>query len=498
MNVDAYNELVFRYSDIIRLGQIGSILMWDQNTYMPPGSVDMRGEQQSLISGIAHERLISKEMKGLLHDLSKIELTGEKAAIVREITRSHRRAAAIPSSLIRELSGLEPVATGAWVKARKRSDFSMFKDVLERVISLKKQVAEHVGYEDSPYDALLDEFEPYMRSQRLTGIFHDLGEKLKPLVSRLTNICRNDDQSVLQRDYPIHLQKEFYTTLMQKMGYDLERGRVDISTHPFTAGSLDDVRVTLRYDVNDLRPGLFSTIHEAGHALYEQGFKKEHYLTPLAEPVSLGIHESQSRLWENIVGRSKNFWKANFQDLQAVFPSMRDVNLDEFHRAINHISLSPIRVEADEVTYSMHILIRFEIEKDLMEDKLKVSEIPQVWNELYEKYLGLEIENDAQGCLQDIHWAMGVVGYFPTYSLGNLYSAQFYETAIGEIGDLGSHIEKGELKPLLNWLRENIHQYGKLYSADDLVKKVTGKPLSEDHFINYLKKKYSNIYDIDL
>jgi carboxypeptidase Taq len=498
MNVKAYNDLIERYADIVRLGQIGSMLMWDLNTYMPPEAVDMRGDQQSLVSGIAHERLTSREMGKLLETLSKIELPLKKAAVVREIKRNHDRAASIPRHLIRELSRMEPVATGRWVKAKEKSDFSIFRDVLERFLELKKQVAEYVGYDDSPYDALIDEYEPYMKSEKLARTFGDLGGKLKPIVAKLTEVCSEYDEDKLIRKYPIEIQKVLFQSILLKMGYDMGRGRVDISAHPFTSGSLDDVRITLRYDESDLRPGLFSSIHEGGHALYEQGFLKENYMTPLAESVSLGIHESQSRLWENIVGRSRPFWEAFYPELQNAFPSMKNVSLDEFHRAINHISNTPVRVDADEVTYSMHILVRFEIEKDLVENKMEVTDIPQVWNELYRRYLGIEPKNDSLGCLQDIHWAMGAVGYFPTYTLGNLYSAQFFDAASKEIGDLEGSIGNGNLKPLLSWLRSNIHSYGKLYTADDLVKKVTGESLSEDHFINYLKKKYSNIYDIDL
>jgi carboxypeptidase Taq len=498
MNVKAYDDLIDRYADIVRLGQVGSILMWDQNTYMPPGAVEMRGSQQSLVSGIAHKKLTSPRIRKLIKKIENEELTDKQRAIVREIDRVHTKASSIPRKLVEEISRMEPVATGAWIKAREKSDFSLFKKEQERFFSLKKEVAEHVGYEDSPYDALIDEYEPYMKSRKIEEIFHNLGRKLKPLVGKLTEACREMDPDAIKGDYPVEKQKSFSQFILQKMGYDMERGRMDISAHPFTSGSMDDVRITLRFDENDIRPGLFSTIHEGGHALYEQGFRRENYLTPLSESVSLGIHESQSRFWENIIGRSRIFWEYMYPELKSFLPTLEQIDLDLFFKAINHVVLSPVRVEADEVTYSMHILVRFLIEKDLIEEKLDIPDVPQAWNDLYERYLGIVPENDSEGCLQDIHWAMGAIGYFPTYTLGNLYSAQFYNEVRHDVEDIDTSIGNGDLVPALKWLRENIHVHGKFYSADDLVREVTGHPLTEDHFINYLKDKYSQIFDVDI
>ncbi len=494
----AYDDLLTRYADIRKLGLAGSILMWDQNTYMPPGAVEMRGEQQALIAGIAHERLTSDRMGELIRECSSMkDMSPEQASIVREIERQYRRASAIPERIVKELSGLEPVATQRWVQARKMSDFSIFRDSLEKMLSLKREVAELIGYDDIPYDALLDEYEPYMKSRMVREIFGNLRERLIPIVRSISDAVEPGDESA-RGDFPIPKQESFFRMILERMGYDFNRGRIDVTAHPFTSGSMDDVRVTLRYDENDIRPGLFGTIHEGGHALYEQGFLKEHYYTPLAEPISLGIHESQSRLWENLIGRSVGFWKAFFPLLQEAFPVMKNRNLEDFHGAINIVRPSPIRVEADEVTYSMHIMVRFEIETELMDGKLDVDDIPQVWNEKYEKYLGLELRNDSEGCLQDIHWAMGAVGYFPTYALGNLYSAQFYDRALESIDGMEESISRGEFSSILGWLRENIHQKGKLHTAEELVEKVTGHPLTEDHFISYLKRKYSSIYGITL
>lgn len=495
----AYEELLERYADIRKLGQINSVLMWDQNTYMPPGAVHMRGDQQALVSGLTHKKLTSEKTGSLLKEASS-ETKGdlEKEAVLREIGRYFDRATSVPESLVKEISRMEPIATEEWVKARQNSDFSIFKGTLEKMVSLKRQMADYIGYEASPYDALLDEYEPYMRADRIRSIFSDLREELIPIVSKLTEVCKDVDTSSVTMGYPIDLQEKFFTSILEKMGYDFQRGRMDVTAHPFTSGSMDDVRVTLRYDENDIRPGLFSAIHEGGHALYEQGFLKDKYNTPLAESISLGIHESQSRLWENIIGRSHGFWKHMYPELQRTFPSMKDETLAEFHRGINNVKPSLIRVEADEVTYSMHIIVRFETELDLIENKMDVDEIPSVWNEKYEKYLGITPPNDSMGCLQDIHWAMGAIGYFPTYSLGNLYSSQFYDAAVKEIDDLPGKIENGGLNTLLQWLRTNIHQKGRLLSAEDLVKEVTGKDLEIGSFVNYLKNKFNTVYNAGL
>ena len=492
-------KLIARYADIDRLGQVSGLLMWDQNTYMPPGAVSMRGDQQALISGLSHQMLTSNEMGSLLSRLKKKkDLNERNEAIIREIDRKYKRATSIPESLVKEISRLEPIATEKWIKAREKADFTIFKDILERMFSLKIEMAEHIGYEEKPYDALLDEYEPFMRSCEVSSVFSSLRNRLIPIVKKMTEVCKDIDISAVKKGYPIPLQESYFKMILTRMGYDFNRGRIDVTAHPFTSGGMDDVRITLRYDERDIRPGLFATIHEGGHALYEQGFLKDNYNTPLSEFISLGIHESQSRLWENIVGRSRGFWEHFYPGFQEHFPSMKDVSLDEFHKAGNLVEPSLIRVEADELTYSMHVMVRFEIETDLIEKKMDVSDIPQVWNEKYEKYLGVTPANDSMGCLQDIHWAMGAIGYFPTYTLGNLYSAQFYDSAVKENRDIEDSIQNGELAPLLSWLRENIHKHGKLYTADQLVKKLTGEPLNEDHFISYLKKKFSSIYDVQL
>jgi len=459
----------------------------------------MRGDQQALVSGLAHKKLTSEKTGRLLKEaLSETKGDLEKEAVLREIGRYFDRATSVPESLVKEISRMEPIATEEWIKARQNSDFSIFKGTLEKMVSLKRQMADHIGYVVSPYDALLDEYEPDMRADRIRSIFSDLREELIPIVSKLTEVCKVVDASSVTTGYPIDLQERFFTGILEKMGYDFQRGRMDVTAHPFTSGSMDDVRVTLRYDENDIRPGLFSAIHEGGHALYEQGFLKDKYNTPIAESISLGIHESQSRLWENIIGRSHGFWKHMYPELQRTFPSMKDETLTEFHRGINTVKPSLIRVEADEVTYSMHIIVRFEIELDLIENRMDVDEIPSVWNEKYEKYLGITPPNDSMGCLQDIHWAMGAIGYFPTYSLGNLYSSQFYDAAARDIDDLSVKIENGDLNSLLQWLRTNIHQKGRLLSAEDLVKEVTGKDLEIGSFINYLKNKFNTVYNAGL
>jgi carboxypeptidase Taq len=304
------------------------------------------------------------------------------------------------------------------------------------------------------------------------------------------------DESPALGNFPQEKQREFLLDVVKGIGYDLNCGRMDVAPHPFTVGSMRDVRITVRYDAGDLRPAIFGAIHEAGHGMYEQGYLERYYRTPLAEAISLGIHESQSRMWENIVGRSLPFWKHFLPRLQNTFPSMSGVKVEDFHRAVNTVKKSFIRVEADEVTYNLHIMLRFEVEMAIFEGKLRTPEIPQFWNERFESYLGLKVPDDSKGCLQDIHWSIGAIGYFPTYSLGTIYATQLYDKAIRDIPCLEDQFAAGNFADFLGWLRKNVHNQGKRYGASDLIKKVTGERLNEDHFLAYLKRKYGAIYGI--
>jgi len=489
-------DLLSIYAEVSKVNSIGSILSWDQNTYMPPGAAADRGAQMAYLSQISHRLITSEKVGKLLGELRKVELDPVKSAMVREIERLHRRKTAIPEDLEAEIAGLEPISTQAWVEAKKKDRFDIFSPHLTRMLELKKELAEKVGYPDVPYDALLEEYEPYTTTGQVREVLNRLGEELAPMVRKLADFKADNRMNMKWGKYAPEAQERIYTSILEDMGYDFGRGRLDSSEHPFTIGSNDDVRITTHYMLDDPRPALFSCIHEGGHALYEQGFHIRYKNTPMAEFCSLGIHESQSRLWENIIGRSIHFWKHYYPLLRGAFPGLSNMTLEHFHRSINTVKPSLIRVEADEVTYNLHIIIRFEIEIDMIEGKLSVKEIPQAWSDLYEKYLGIRPKTDSEGCLQDIHWAMGVFGYFPTYALGNLYSAQFYNAMKKQHPDIERLISEGDLRTALVWLRANIHEKGKLYPASELVKIVTGEHLNADHFIDYLKDKYGTLYNV--
>jgi len=498
MSPSQYDKLVEFNKETSYLDQAASILHWDQETYMPPGAVEDRAAQLSTLSAMIHQRNTSSTFGDLLSGLKNDKTLSEtQSAVVREYSRKYERMTSLPEELVREITKTQSLAQQAWAKARKENDYPAFRPFLDKMIELKQKEAECVGYDDKPYDALLDEYEPYMTCREVTEVFSRLRDRLVPIVEKIAAAAEIDD-SILTRGYPLDRQEQFSKAIVTDLGYDWDHGRLDITAHPFTTGGNRDVRITTRYSEEDLRPALFASIHEAGHALYEQGYLEEHYHTPMAEPISLGIHESQSRMWENLIGRGLPFWQHYLPKLKETFPNMTDVGLVQFHRAINKVKPSFIRVEADEVTYNLHILLRYEIETEIFDGKITAEEMPSVWNERFEKYLGITPPDDANGCLQDIHWSMGLFGYFPTYALGNLYSAQFLNAARKTIPDLGSEVSRGEFKTLLGWLRHNIHQHGKFYPAQELAEKVTRERLNEDHFISYLKEKYSQIYEVSL
>ena len=491
---------------ITQLRSVAAVLSWDQETYMPPGSARARADQISLIMSMSHARFISTDFRrslGTLIDLptgkvSEDNLTPEEVRLLEMTWRDWRRATALPVEFVGELARLTAEAQHVWEQARRRNDFSLLVPYLEKIISMKRDEADYLGYDEVPYDALLDRYEPGMTTEKLQALFDALRPALVDLVARIKDQAVPDQRKVLTRDYNETDQWEFGMGLLRDMGYDLTRGRQDRSAHPFTTNfHPSDVRITTRLRHDDLAIGLFGTLHEGGHALYEQALDENYFGTPLCEPVSLGIHESQSRLWENYVGRGRPFWKCYYPRLQERFPGqLKDVSLEDFYTAINTVAPSTIRVEADEVTYNIHIMLRFELEQALINDSVAVGDLPALWNEGLEKYLGIRPENDTEGVLQDIHWSMGGIGYFPTYALGNLYGLQFYEAAKGQIAHLEDKIAGGDLGTLREWLRENIHQVGRAKTADELVRELTGGPLSAEPFINYLEQKYGELYGI--
>jgi carboxypeptidase Taq len=460
--------------------------------------VSARADQIALLAGLAHDRLTAKEIGEALDDLS--ESTGDPAcdANVREARRSYERAVKVPPDLVRQIARASSIAREAWEAARADNDFDTFAPHLATLVDLRRQTAHHIGFEDEPYDALLDEFEPGSKTRDIAAIFSELRAALVPLAQAIVESPTQPNTEILTRRYPVGAQKDFGTAIARDMGFDFESGRLDQSTHPFTLGSYPgDVRLTTRYDERFLPMSVFGTMHEVGHGLYQQGLPADHVYTPLGSPVSLGIHESQSRMWENMVGRSRPFWEHYFPQAQRCFSeALSDVSLDDFVAAINSIQASCIRVEADEVTYNLHIILRFEIEREMIAGRLNVREIPDAWNAAMKNLLGATPPDNAQGCLQDIHWSMAAFGYFPTYTLGNLYAAQFYAAALKANPELPDRISKGDLATLLDWLRDNIHCHGQRYRARELTQLVSGKPLSVEPFMQYLRDKYTALYGL--
>jgi len=499
-------------SDIQCLIYTRSLLEWDQETYMPGGAIDGRAEQIALIESLIHDKITNPKVgesfdkigindncladpKSMgTHYKSLLEL---EKSFLREMYREYRRNIRLPKELVYKIAKQTSLAQAKWVEARKASDFNIFAPNLKTLIQLTIQKADYLGYEKDRYEPLLDEYEPWVKPEQIDKIFSKLSVRLKPLLSKIVNSRKKIDEKIIERTFPIAKQREFGISILESMGFDFTRGRLDISAHPFTTtlGS-SDIRLTTRYNENYFNSGIFGIIHECGHGLYELGFSKEIQGTLLARGTSLGIHESQSRLWENIVGRGKSFWYAYFPALKKLFADvLSDISLDTFYEAINAVKPSFIRVEADEVTYNLHIILRYNLERALISGDLSADDLPDAWREESEKLLGIIPEKDSEGVLQDIHWSMGAFGYFPTYTLGNLYSAQFYRNMQNEIPDIEDQIENKNLRPVLNWLKENIHQYGSIYPADQLCLKVTGENLKPDYFIDYLERKYKGIYE---
>lgn len=483
----------------VDLEAAAGVLSWDQETYMPPGGAEARARQIATLEELAHEVFTSDEIGTLLDELEPEvrdrEYDSFETSLVRVTKRDYEKATKIPSALVAELARAASIAKQSWKEARETDEFSKFRPHLERVVELTIEKAEALGYEERMYDALLDQFEPEMKTAQVEQIFQDLKAELVPLVHEIRGREVPDD-SFLRRRFDTQKQWDFGLEVIRDFGFDLAHGRQDYAAHPFTTGfSVGDVRLTTRIDENFLPSGLFSTLHECGHGLYGQGVDPALERTPLAGGASLGVHESQSRLWENLVGRSREFWSHYYPKLQRHFPEqLGDVELERFYRAINRVEPSLIRVEADEITYNLHVMLRFELENALIERRIQIRELPELWDAKMEEYLGITPPNDADGVLQDIHWSQGYIGYFPTYSLGNLISAQLFRKASDEIEDLPEQIASGKFEELLNWMREKIHRHGRKLTPVDLLKRATGETLNAESYLSYIRSKYSDIY----
>ncbi len=499
MGSKAYDDFLRQVRELYSARTIESLLDWDQETQMPPRGAEDRANQLALIAGIVHERLTSDELAGLMDRLERDGVGDDPDANVnlREMRRDQQRAVRLPKPLVEEIARTGALAKDAWAKARRESKFSAFAPHLQRLLELKRQVADHVGWNTERYDALLDEYEPGAKAADIERVFAGVREALVPLVREIGAAKRRPDLSILARHCPRAAQAEFNRMIAAAIGFDFEGGRIDTSVHPFCSGLTPrDVRLTNRYNENNLAQSLFGILHEAGHGMYEQGLDVAHTGTPRAQATSLGIHESQSRLWENYVGRSLPFWRHFHPALRGMFPAMADVRLEDWHFAINHVEPSLIRVEADEVTYGLHIMLRFELERRMLDGKLAVSDVPEAWNAGMRDLLGITPARDAEGCLQDIHWSQGTFGYFPTYLLGTLYAAQIFAAARRALPDMDAQFERGEFAPLLSWLRTNVHSQGRRYRATELVQRITGEAPSDRPFVEYLRSKFRPLYGI--
>ena len=498
----AYDELVRLARERALLGSCAALLAWDEETYLPPGGAAHRADQLAYLAGLEHEKATDPRLGDLLGDVEHSPLVREPfadaAVNAREWRRQYARLTRLPLPLVEATARVTSLAQAEWAAARRDADFRRYLPWLERVVALKRAEAEAVGYETEPYDALLDEYEPGACGRDLARLFAALGDELTALAERLAGAPRRPNAAVLTRDFPADRQRAFGEKAAAALGFDFGRGRLDATTHPFfTTVGPDDCRITTRYDRRDFSDAFFSTLHEVGHGLYEQGLDAAHYGLPVGEAPSLGLHESQSRLWENVVGRGRPFWDYFYPLARQTFPeALADVGLAEFHFAVNRVGPSPIRVRADEVTYDLHILARFELERALTSGDLRPADLPAAWNEAYRRRLGVVPRDDAEGCLQDGHWAAGQIGYFPTYTLGNIIAAQLYARAERDAGGFGAAFARGDFSPLVGWLRDHLYRHGGRYPTGRLVERATGAAPDPRPLTAALRRKYEELYGV--
>ena len=482
------------------LQKAAEVLQWDQQTYMPPAGVEARAMQLSTLEQLAHNTFVSEEVGRLLEDLQPLledEMPdSDNASLIRVATREYEKACKIPVDLVSILAQKTALAQNAWEKAREEKNFSQFEGILAELLELVRRKAENLGYSEHIYDPLLDLYEPGMKTSGIEGIFRTLKDALVPMIQEIANNQDASNDKLLQKRFGTGKQWDFGVDVLEHMGYDFTRGRQDKSAHPFTISfSPDDVRITTRLNPNMFASALFASIHEGGHALYEQGVSRSLSRTLLCEGASMAVHESQSRFWENVVGRSRSFWTYFFPRLQELFPKQFEgANAEQMYQAVNVVRPDYIRVEADELTYNLHIFLRFELETALIAGDIEVKELPELWNHKMEKYLGLTPPNDALGVLQDVHWSAALFGYFPTYALGNVLSLQFDRCLRKILPDCDEQIARGEFGQILSWLRENIHVHGSKFTPAELVQRVTGEQIDPQAYINYLQTKYSELY----
>ncbi len=484
---------------IVRMGEAVSTLFWDQQTYMPVGAAGARAEQIAVMSEFIHNLAISDEACKLLvnaeADAKALDPDSDEARLVAQTRRQYDLATKLPGEFVAELSRQQALGHEVWVEARKENNFAKFAPTLERIFDLTRQKAEYYGYKDHIYTALLDEYETGMTYTDVVNVFTEMKPYAVALAHAIAQSKNPVDSSPIIGDFEIAKQRELTLKVVKQLGFDFHCGRQDEAAHPFcNNASRYDVRLTTRFDRKHLQQAFYASLHEAGHGMYEQGSPERFDGTILGGGTSLGVHESQSRLWENLVGRSRSFCKWAFPIVKESFPQLENTDAEGFYRAVNKVEPSFIRVEADEVTYNLHILLRFEMECELLTGNLAFKDVPEAWNAKMQEYLGITPKTDSEGCLQDVHWSEGLIGYFPTYTLGNLISAQLFSSLRKAHPNLEGDFEKGEFAPVLGWLRENVHSHGSKFLPREVVLKATGEPLNSKYYVDYLNTKFGDIY----
>jgi carboxypeptidase Taq len=502
----SYKKLMEKTKDVIILQTALQMINWDMETKMPPKGIKLRSEQIAMLSRIRHKMStdpeIGKLLEEILHHPKYEGLDALQKRNLHLIKKDYDEQTKLPEDLVATLAKQQAIATDIWKKAKAAKDFAMFKPELEKLVELEKKVAEifmKVKETATPYDALIDIYEPKMPSKAISKVFDELREGLVSILKKCESSPKQPDTSILNRKVPIDVQRKIAKALADFVGYEVESktagGRIDETEHPFTTGFYDDVRITTHYFEDYFASSMFSILHETGHALYEQNLKQDWMYQPIGTGCSMGFHESQSRFVENMVGRSHEFLTYFLPKLKALTGNvMSDIKLDAFGHAVNQVKPSKIRVEADEVTYGLHIIIRFNLERDLFADKITVKELPELWNQSYKDYLGLKIEHDSEGVMQDTHWASGYFGYFPSYALGNIYSGQLLAAMQKELPNWRSQISKGNFAEVKSWLVRNVHSQGNLYDPPELIRKIAGQELTVKPYLNYLKEKYARLY----
>jgi carboxypeptidase Taq len=500
VSAEKLQDLKGRLAEITDLRRAEAVLSWDQNVMMPRGGAQARAEQLATLDKLAHELFVSDEVGNLIEELKpyaeSLDYDSDDASLIRRTARDYEKAHRVPPELSAEITRAGAIAYEAWIDARRESDFKKFLPYLETNVELKHRYVECFEKTDETYDVLLDDFEEGMKTAEVRQVFDQLKAELLPFIAEIQEHQDAVDDSCLHGSFPPETQREFSLQIIERFGYTDEQWRLDPTVHPFASGSCPtDIRLTTRYADDNLE-SLFSSMHEFGHGCYEHQVDPSLERTPLCSGVSLGLHESQSRMWENLVGRSLPFWRYFFPRIQQAFPQLGSVELDTWYRAVNKVQPTLIRVDADEVTYNFHVILRFELEQDIVNGTIELADLPELWDAKMEKYLGIDVPDEARGVLQDVHWSFGGLGYFPTYSLGNVMSVQIWERALADMPDLYDQFEQGEFTPLREWLRDNLHRYGRKYTPRETLEKAAGSALDAGPYIRYLKDKMSEVYGI--